>query len=314
MNPPYTLRLKSDYFSIIVNSGPLDRGISDCGDSGGGDEPIKAVVGALWKQGDRMRKRPMGTDVMRSPFPGMNPYLEQPELWSAVHSRLIVAIADELVDHLSEKYRVEVEKRTYFSNGDESLLVGIPDVMVVTSRTSEPAVATLVKSSPQKVRVPIAEEVTERYLEIREVATGQVVTTIELLSPKNKRTGEGRTAYERKRNQILASATNLIEIDLLRGGKPLPIEGEILGDYRILVCRGNQRPTGDLYAFSLREAIPTIAVPLLPEEAEPSLALQKVMDYVFDRGRYHLAIDYQQPLQPQLSGTDRVWAEATSGW
>jgi hypothetical protein len=252
-----------------------------------------------WVQG------PIGTDVMRSPFPGMNPYLESPELWSAVHSRLIVAIADELVDHLSQKYRVEVEKRTYFSSGDESLLVGIPDVAVVTSRTSEPATATLVRWSttdrrssptPQKVRVPIAEEVTERYLEIREVATGQVVTTIELLSPKNKRTGEGRTAYERKRNQILASATNLIEIDLLRGGKSLPIEGEVLGDYRILVCRGNQRPMGDLYAFGLREPIPTIAVPLLPGEAEPSLVLQKVMDYVFDRGRYHLAIDYQQPL------------------
>jgi Protein of unknown function (DUF4058) len=251
----------------------------------------------------------LGVDVMRSPFPGMNPYLEQPELWSAVHSRLIVAIADELVDHLSQKYRVEVEKRTYFSSGDESLLVGIPDVAVVTSRTSEPAVATLVKSSPQKVRVPIVEEVTERYLEIREVATGQVVTTIELLSPKNKRTGEGRMAYERKRNQILASATNLIEIDLLRGGKPLPIEGEVVGDYRILVCRGNQRPMGDLYTFGLREAIPTIAVPLLPGETEPSLDLQKVMDYVFDRGRYHLAIDYQQPLQPQLSADDRAWVE-----
>jgi hypothetical protein len=204
---------------------------------------------------------PIGTDVRRSPFPGMNPYLESPELWSAVHSRLIVAIANQLVDHLSEKYRVEVE------------------------------------------------QVTERYLEIREVATGQVVTTIELLSPKNKRAGEGRMAYERKRNQILASATNLIEIDLLRGGKSLPIEGEVLGDYRILVCRGNQRPMGDLYAFGLREPIPTIAVPLLPGEAEPSLVLQKIMDYVFDRGRYHLAIDYQQPLQPQLSADDRAWVE-----
>jgi Protein of unknown function (DUF4058) len=256
----------------------------------------------------------MGTDVMRSPFPGMNPYLEQPELWSAVHSRLIVAMADELVDHLSEKYRVEVEKRTYFSSGDDSLLVGIPDVAVVTSRTSEPATATLVRSTmPQKVRVPIGEEVTERYLEIREVATGRVVTTIELLSPKNKRTGEGRDAYERKRHQVLASATNLIEIDLLRGGKPLPIEGEAMGDYRILVCRGDQRPMGDLYAFGLREALPTIAVPLLPGEAEPSLALQKVMDYVFDRGRYHLAIDYQQPLQPQLSAPDRAWVETLLG-
>jgi Protein of unknown function (DUF4058) len=140
-----------------------------------------------------------------------------------------------------------------------------------------------------------------------------VVTTIELLSPKNKRTGEGCTAYERKRNQILASATNLIEIDLLRGGKPLPIEAAALGDYRILVCRSHQRPIGDLYTFGMREPIPTITVPLLSEETEPSLVLQKVMDYVFDRGRYHLAIDYQQPLQPQLSTDDRAGVETVLG-
>lgn len=30
---------------------------------------------------------------MPSPFPGMNPYLENPELWSQVHHRLLNAIA-----------------------------------------------------------------------------------------------------------------------------------------------------------------------------------------------------------------------------
>jgi Protein of unknown function (DUF4058) len=47
--------------------------------------------------------------------PLLFPHLENSEFWSAVHSRLIVAIADDLVDHLSEKYRVEIEKRAYFS-------------------------------------------------------------------------------------------------------------------------------------------------------------------------------------------------------
>jgi len=68
----------------------------------------------------------------------MNPYLENPELWSAVHNRLIVAMADDLVDRLSENYRVEIEKRTYFSN-DESVLVGIPDVAVLTGKTADDA-------------------------------------------------------------------------------------------------------------------------------------------------------------------------------
>lgn len=248
---------------------------------------------------------------MPSPFPGMDPYLEQPELWSAVHSRLIVAIADELVDHLSEKYRVEVEKRTYLSSDDEGVLVGIPDVAVVTGRSVEPNVpssSVTVSIQPQKVTVPIAEEVNERYLEIREVGTGRVVTVIELLSPKNKRAGAGQLAYEGKRNQILASATHLVEIDLLRAGKSFPMLGQSMSDYRILVCRGDQRPTGDLYGFNLRQPIPPIPIPLLPQEPELVLELQKLLNYVYERGRYHLAIDYTQPPQPSLSEADRQWA------
>jgi Protein of unknown function (DUF4058) len=249
---------------------------------------------------------------MDSPFPGMDPYLENPELWSAVHSRLIVAIADNLVDHLSEKYRVEVEKRVYFSSDQESLLVGIPDVSVATKKPNNPSVSSatlfMLPIQPEQVRVPIAEEVQERYLEIREVSTGTVVTVIELLSPKNKRTGEGRLVYERKRNQVLASTTHLVEIDLLRGGQPLPIVGQSVSNYRILICRSDQRPMGNLYAFNLPQPIPPIPIPLLAGEAEPILALQPIVNYVYERGRYHLAIDYTQPPKPPFSTEEAEWA------
>lgn len=247
-----------------------------------------------------------------SPFPGMNPYLEDPQFWSAVHNRLIVAIADVLVDHLSETYRVEIERRTYFSADDESLLVGIPDVAVVTGRTVEANFLTATVApalAPVKVTLPIAEEVNERYLEIREVATGKVVTVIEILSPKNKRAGDGRETYERKRNQVLRSITHLVEIDLLRGGKPFPMAAPFFGDYRILICRGNQRPSGDLYAFSLRQPIPQVPIPLLPEEAEPVLDLQPLLNRVYERGRYHLAIDYRQQPQLSLSEADNQWTD-----
>jgi len=240
----------------------------------------------------------------------MNPYLENPELWPEVHSRLIVAIADELTEHLSEKYRVAIEKRTYFSSGDENLLVGIPDVSVVAKRTAEsqPARTATLAPQPISVTVPMTEEVQERYLEIREVATGTVVTVIELLSPKNKRAGEGRQAYERKRNQVLASLSHLIEIDLLRGGQPPPIRGGVDSDYRILISRSDRRPAALLYAFSLRQAIPQIAVPLMPGDGEPLLDVQVVLQRVYERGRYYLAIDYTQPPQPALSQEDVAWA------
>ena len=91
---------------------------------------------------------------MRSPFPGMNPYLEQPIFWSEFHSRLIVAIADALAPNLLPKYYIGVKTRTYL------------------------------------------EEVKERYLEVRETKTDAVITVIEILSPKNKRKGKGRSIYE----------------------------------------------------------------------------------------------------------------------
>ncbi len=250
---------------------------------------------------------------MPSPFPGMDPYLENPELWSSVHSRLIVAMANDLVDHLSEKYRVEVEKRVYTAD-DEAVLVGIPDVTVATTQTKvSSASATLVQPSPEKVTLPLSETITERYLEIREVATGMVVTVIELLSPKNKRSGEGRTAYLRKRNEVLASASHLVEIDLLRGGTPLPMSGEYPSDYRILVAQAGQRPTADLYRFNLRQPIPPFPVPLLSDEAPPTLALQPLLERVYSKGRYHLAIDYHQPARPPLSQEDQDWLTAQLG-
>jgi Protein of unknown function (DUF4058) len=142
---------------------------------------------------------------MLSPFPGIDPYVENPEFWSEIHNRLIVAIADSLSPQLRPKYRVAIEKRTYLNDSTESLLVGIADVAVLTSRsksTSPPSTATLTtrRKSPMQVTVPMPEEVRESYLEIREVAGGQVVTVMEILSPTHKRPGAGRIAYERKRS------------------------------------------------------------------------------------------------------------------
>lgn len=246
---------------------------------------------------------------MASPFPGMDPYLENSELWPAVHNRLIVAIADELVEHLSEKYRVEIEKRTYFGDED-GVLVGIPDVAVATGKPSQAtntATALVLSVQPEQVTVPMTTEVTERYLEIREVATGRVVTVIELLSPKNKRSGEGRIAYERKRNQILSSTTHLVELDLLRGGRPFPMVSKNLKDYRILICPGDRRPLGNLFAFNLKQSIPAVPIPLLPGESDVLLELQPLLNQVYRRGRYHLAIDYSQSPSPKFSQENQQW-------
>ena len=250
---------------------------------------------------------------MPSPFPGVDPYLENPEFFPEVHHRLITAIAIAIAPALRPKYRVAIEKRTYFSEPEESLTVAIPDVVVystpsVTNPTS--STATLSKSSqPLTVTLPMEEETREGYLEIREVETGAVITAIEILSPKNKRTGKGREAYERKRNKVLLSATHLIEIDLLRGGKSMPILGTIRGDYRILVSREERRPRADLYAFTLREEIPSFPLPLKSEDAAIQVELQTLFSEVYDQAGFDLSIDYTQSPVPALKKEDAAWAD-----
>lgn len=245
---------------------------------------------------------------MQNPFPGMNPYLEQPELWHQVHNRLIVAIADEITPQIVPKYRVSIEERIYTSVED-SLLVGIADV-AVSRRDATRTETTLTApqlTEPVKVRVPMPEQVIERFLELRSTQTNAVISVIEVLSPKNKRSKEGREAYQSKRQKILGSATNLVEIDLLRAGEPMPLLDEAGTGYRILVSQGDHRPEAELYIFGLQNRIPTFPVPLQEEEPKPVVDLQQLLNQVYERARFDLVIDYSQPARLSLSPEEAVW-------
>ncbi|MCP2729550.1 DUF4058 family protein [Limnofasciculus baicalensis] len=254
---------------------------------------------------------------MASPFPGMNPYLEHPELWAGVHLLLIAALTDSLAPQLRPKYRVAVEVRIYEITREKSLLVGIPDVTIkrqtsVTNPTiSNVAVAVAAPPvQPLTVTIPAPETVKQGYLEVREVATGEVVTAIEILSPVNKRSGEGRKAYKIKRELVFKSATHLVEIDLLRAGKSMPIlDNNIESNYRILVSRSNRRPLADLYAFNLQNAIPSFPLPLQEGDPEPLVDLQSLLNGLYDRAGYDLVIDYSQEPLPALSEADTAWAD-----
>lgn len=250
---------------------------------------------------------------MPSPFPGMNPYLEHPELWPEVHHWINTFIAELLIPKLRPKYRVAVEKRVYQITDGDSVLVGIPDVTIgkylkPTEKEPSNIAVALPPPKPITVNIPIPEEVRESYLEVREVGTGEFVTVIELISPKNKRPGEGRKAYDTKRQKVFGSSTHLVEIDLLRGGEPMPILGnQIKSDYRILVSRSELRPQAELYPFNLPEQIPTFVLPLRKGDTEPLVDLQSVIQDLFDRAGFDLAIDYnREPVAP-IGDADVVW-------
>lgn len=255
---------------------------------------------------------------MASPFPGMNPYLEGKELWPEVHHWLITLLAGALVAELRPKYRVAIEHRVYEMVDGDSLLIGIPDVTVVRGNLSaKPDAGVAIAPplpKPYTIELPMPQEVREGYLEVREVATGLVVTTIELVSPKNKQAGEGRRAYETKRLAVLGSQANLVEIDLLRAGKamnPLPIDSSER-HYQILVSRAKRRPNADLYAFGLQEEIPRFLLPLRAEDQEPIVDLQLILHRVYDQAGLDMAIDYRQlPPPPKLSDEELSWVRSS---
>ena len=258
---------------------------------------------------------------MPTPFPGMDPFIESSRLWSQFHTALIVAIQQYLTPQLRPKYRVEIEERTYqqleFISAHTDDLVGIPDVLIEQSKKlREAAVAYSAGDTeiitPLTAELPQYYDAKERYLEVRHLESQEIITVMELISPSNKIKGKGKEEYEEKRKKVLASYTHFIEIDLTRTGRVLPMKlhNGSVGDYRILVSRAPQRPRADVYAFKLRQPIPSFPVPLLQEDPEPIVPLNQLVHELYDRAGYDMAIDYNQPLDPPLSSEDAAWAES----
>lgn len=258
---------------------------------------------------------------MPCPFPGMDPWLEQQEFWSNLHTSLMTALRDQLAQSLRPNYYVDIDKHTYITTpGSDQDLMIYPDVSVIkpshlapVGAISPSAVGTLpmTVADPLIVDLPYA-QVVRRYLKIMLPKNSQVVTVIEILSPENKRAGKGRMQYEEKRLQIMESMTHLVEIDLLRGKKPMPFilrhNGHQKSDYRILVSRWQHRPQAQLYAFSLRQPIPRFKLPLLKGDEEPIIDLTSLLHNIYERAGYDLVIDYQTPPTPRLSNQDATWA------
>ncbi len=155
--------------------------------------------------------------------------------------------------------------------------------------------------------------VRQKHLEVWEIATGQVVTIIEVLSPVNKRSGQGRIDYENKRAMVFSSSSNMVEIDLLRQGKPMSEqESEPRSHYQILVSRvlvsaQEKRPQADLYAFNVQDTIPVFPLPLRSDDRSPLVDLKSMLDGIYDRSGYGFVIDYSQAPTPTLPEFDLAW-------
>lgn len=251
---------------------------------------------------------------MPSPFPGMNPYFEQPGLWRGFHTSLIVKMMDALGPAAAPRYFVNVEESLYIEQpqAERDELFAVADTALSRNEDALAPTGTATLAAP--TTTPVTARVRlgaitrkHRWLTVRDSRDRRVVTVIELLSPSNKSPGDDRAMYLRKRRRILRSAAHLVEIDLLRGGERMPVDGAPESDYRVLVSRRPQRPDVQVWPIGLREPLPPIPIPLRTGEPELSLDLKAIIDAVHDGGTYRYQL-YAGTPSPPLSPDDAAWA------
>ena len=256
---------------------------------------------------------------MRSPFPGMDPYLEQ--RWSDVHSKLIAFIGEALQSRLPSALRARAEERVLLEgplDQNPSSYHFQPDVATTnvgrgTGRSVQAAGGVAVAEPDLKIELA---PITERKLVIVDRTNrNRLITVIEIVSRWNKGPGTLNEMYCQKVEAFSAARVSVVEIDLLRepGRERLPmtlkqVPPERRAPYFICVTKPWDRNLGDGYSIGLREPLPTIAIPLRgPEEWVP-LELQPIIERVYTAGG-HDDIDYTRPCEPPLTAEDAEWAD-----
>ena len=263
---------------------------------------------------------------MPSPFPGMDLYLESPDWFPDLHDNLIVFMKGSLQSSLPKSYYAQSSQRVWLEHTQHHFE---PDVEVAHSareprkrrRRGGLALAEPREGGPLVVTVETIEHgpFKQSFLEIRrrrgkEV---QIVTSIEVLSPSNKKTGHpSREKFLEKQQKTLESETHLVEIDLLRGGThTLAIPRDLVKaqagafDYLVLSHRFDRPKEFLVYPIALPHRLPEISIPLLPGDPDVSLDLQTAFNRAYDAGPFHREIEYgKDPIVPRLKPDQAEWA------
>src|SRR5581483_5889362 len=201
---------------------------------------------------------------MPSPFPGMDPYLEEERLWPAFQRQLVHGLYQMLLPGLMDRYRARVVERHY---------------------TSEQALFTSV----------LRQEHREAVLELRQRSDGRLVTLLEVISPANRTTAEGRQTYLVRRHDAKRHNAHLVEIDLVLQGTPLldyPRDAQPTWDYAVMVSRWTQPDRSQVYPASLAKPLPRFRVPLASDDRDTVIDLQVAVSRAYEQGDFFEKIDY----------------------
>jgi hypothetical protein len=216
---------------------------------------------------------------MPSPFPGMDPYLEEEKLWPGFHHQFIACLYQILLPGLVDRYRARIAQRHYLT--EQALFTSV-----------------------------VREEHHEEYIEIRQRTDGRLVTLVDAVSPANKTTGAGRQAYMDKRREGKSGGASLVEIDLVLSGQPTleySRDGLPDWDYAVTVTRATQPERYEIYTATLQKRLPRFRLPLAADDRDTVLDLQAAFSRCYDQGGFHGTIDYQREPTAPLAEEDRRW-------
>jgi hypothetical protein len=256
----------------------------------------------------------------------MDPFLEHPAWFPTFHDNFVTYLQEAIQPRLPSPYYALTNRRVWVELSARHVS---PDVAVIKTRDDLPGSdssqgsrsAVAATTGPVVVKVP-HEHRRETYLEVyvSSASGDKLVTSIELLSLANKNAGErNREQYLAKQREMLESAVNLVEIDLLRAGAhttavPWERAEEACGpcDYHVCVHRFDRGDDYYVYPIQLDERLPVIEIPLLPADASIDIDLQVVFLRTYDAGPYHRVVRYvdQEPVPPLSQERDdwsREW-------
>jgi hypothetical protein len=250
---------------------------------------------------------------MPSPFPGVDPYLERQGFWPDFHARFVTYWAEALADLLPDHYEARLDERINLVEvRPEKKVKRIePDLALTRHQQAQaaPAAAPVAVATLEAVTIPlvIEEERRETYIEILHRPERSLVAVLELLSPSNKEE-PGHSAYLAKRNTLLNHNVHLVKVDWLLAGNRLPLAEPLPpGHYYALVARADRRPDCQVYAWTVRQPIPAIPIPLLAPDPDLWIDLGALFATTYQRGRYQRSVDYSLAPPTALEPADRDW-------
>ena len=245
----------------------------------------------------------------------MDPFIESPTHWSDFHPTFIGSLREAINQVLPPGYRARVDEMVMMIDPelDPARKAIKPDVLVTTSTFAYSSAGSSTQATLDPVtleNVELLDPVTETFIQIVRLPEQETVTVVELLSPTNKY-GEGRGIYLDKRQRLLRSSVNIVEIDLIRAGPRLELSRPLPpSHYYCFVSRGNNRPRCSVYHWSMRDTLPDVPIPLRDGDKDAVVSLAEPFKTAFDRGRYSDFIDYSQNIPlPALSESDAAWVK-----